>query len=227
MSKLKRVLFTGLIIALIVPMTAFSVLPNYYHYGHADLAIDGNSLVFTGYYAKAKFAYVQFCDGSFYFHHVYAWAPETWDFGKSIAFAGLLVEVQKGRRWHQEFLSAYGNCWSAKEVIPSMLLYTSDAGFYTTDAGRVVNTCSIISEGPASVDRIKVLCKSVPEDINLTCGGPVWQMTAGDTRGFWECDAAQQDYQEGRLDLFGPEGGLVKGTLYWVYQEHLKHLAGD
>lgn len=226
MSRLRTLLFAGIILAIAVPLVAF--VP-YHHFGWADISISGSSVSITGHNAKIEDLYVEFCDGTKYYQRFrpWKWPPRTWDLGKPIAYADSFVKVRFGNHWFKKLIYAYGECWSAHKVIPKMLLYTSDAGFFTADDGGVVNTCSIISESPASKERITALCGSVPEDINLTCGGPVWQETPGDVRGHWDCDRALESYGETRLDLFGPEGGLVKGTLYWVYQEHLKHLAGE
>lgn len=118
--------------------------------------------------------------------------------------------------------TAYGSC-GGTVIIPNVLLYTSTTGFFTNQGGGLVNTCTIVSDLPASVERITALCGSAPEDIQLTCAGPVKKLYLADTTGFWQCDPDLQILGEARLPLFDPDGGTGLGTLYHVYQRHLRH----
>jgi hypothetical protein len=118
--------------------------------------------------------------------------------------------------------TAYGSC-GGTVIIPNVLLYTSEDGFFINEGGGVVNTCTIVSDLPASVERIRALCKYAPADIRLTCAGPVKKLSMADMRGFWQCDPDLQMLGEARLPLFDPEGGTGSGTLYRVYQRHLRH----
>jgi hypothetical protein len=118
--------------------------------------------------------------------------------------------------------TAYGSCGGVV-IIPNVLLYTSEAGFFINQGGGLVNTCTIVSDLPASVDRITALCGSTPEDIRLKCAGPVKKLNLADMSGYWQCDPDLQMLGEARLPLFDPEGGTGPSTLYHVYQRHLRH----
>ena len=83
--------------------------------------------------------------------------------------------------------TAFGSC-GGTVIIPNVLLYTSVSGFFTNEAGGLVNSCTIVSELPASVERITSLCGSAPEDLRLTCAGPVKKLYMADMTGFWQCD---------------------------------------
>jgi hypothetical protein len=115
---------------------------------------------------------------------------------------------------------AYGTC-RGKEIIPNVLLYSSQSGFFRTEDGGVVNTCTIVSDLPASVDRLSALCGSTPDDLKLECNGPVKQLNKNDWLGYWQCDPNLRIWGEARLPLFDSEGGTGVGSLYRVYRRHL------
>lgn len=117
---------------------------------------------------------------------------------------------------------AYGTC-HGKEIIPNVHLYSSLSGFFTTQDGGLVNTCTIVSNLPASIDRLTALCGSTPDDIKLECNGPVKQLNKTDYEGYWQCDPNLRLWGESRLSLYSSGGGAGKGTLYNVYQRHLTH----
>jgi hypothetical protein len=97
-------------------------------------------------------------------------------------------------------------------AIPSMFLYTSEAGF---DAG--FNTCSIISNNVPGSERVAALCGNIPADLNNTCAGPVY----ADGDGEWACDVVQAEWGEIRLPLYG-EGGLLE--IYNAYKTILNQI---
>lgn len=116
-------------------------------------------------------------------------------------------------------------CFEPQVIIPNVLLYVSEAGFFKWEDGGAVNTCTIVSETPISALAIASLCGSLPEDTTLACNGPVWKMTESDEKGSWECDPLLDSWREARLPLFGPGGGTGEGSLFQVYMRHLNRLA--
>lgn len=97
--------------------------------------------------------------------------------------------------------------------------------------------CILISETHPSVERQQALCFSDQETWeplgfydptwtadNAPCAGPVYSSSSN--FGSWVCDGQMRMYHGARLPLFSEDGGGGKGTLYHVYQEHLKHIDG-
>jgi hypothetical protein len=131
----------------------------------------------------------------------------------------------QGETWEIFTNGYYKPCFEPQVIIPNVLLYTSETGFFKWADGGPVNTCTIVSEYPISALAIASLCGSLPEDTTLSCNGPVWKMTESDEKGTWECDPILDSWRETRLPLFGDDGGTGEGTLYYVYMRHLSRLA--
>lgn len=172
--------------------------------------------------ARLHEAWIFPCDGGKAIHYyVYPHPDDVW---VNMGFKIARVEYT----WHygigggpDSASVAYGTC-QGKEVIPKVFLYSSESGFFTNQDGGLVNTCTIVSDLPASIERITALCASTPTDMKLECNGPVKQLAKDDWAGYWPCDPNLRLWGEARLPLFDPEGGTGTGTLFRVYTRHLQ-----
>lgn len=84
---MKRFVVLGILVILSLMLTGFSFHP------HAELAISGNEVTFTGQWVMATDLLVRYCDGTEDFLQFRHWVfpPHTWEFDQPVAYADSLV----------------------------------------------------------------------------------------------------------------------------------------
>jgi hypothetical protein len=182
------------------------------------LAPDGMSFAFNGYWVYGVDYYVEYCDGTWDLQQVRPQYHFAIEFDKPARYVDVMAFYWWGGFYG--YPSDERECGGGRAiVIDKMLLYTSETGFDVDGDGVAeYNTCSIISGSSASTERIEILCGDVPDDLNLPCGGAVYDDGTDD--GYWVCDPLLRGvWEENRLPVFGNDGNNLK-AVDKIHKEH-------